>query len=356
MKTKRFNVSFSLMLLLFLGTSAMVEAETWESVKKKEVSKSFPVGKSSLLYVDNRYGNITITHWNKSEASIRVEVESAASREQDAQRNLDRVKIDLNKTGDKVSAVTTLTQPNQGNSNRQRLTINYFISIPSGLDIELSQRYGNINLPSKNEGESRISVRYGNLSAGDFTKSLWVEAKYSNVSIDDVVSAYLDLAYCGDAELRNGKQLDVESKYSTLRLGNIGKLNLDKKYGNLKAREIRNASLEIKYSDASIERIVEELNAESLDYGTLRVYDLDDKFKQVDVSSRYGTLELRVSPKAAFTIDAERVGDNLNIQGLKETRHTVEDKTTHYVEINGGGSRKINFNGNRYGSLRIKTK
>jgi len=93
-----------------------------------------------------------------------------------------------------------------------------------------------------------------------------------------------------------------------------------------------------------------------LDYSTLKVLDLNDGFKRVEASSRYGTLEIEISPKAAFQIQAERVGDNLEIRGLKETKHNVENKIDHYVDINGGGSRKINFNGNKYSNLKIKAK
>lgn len=141
------------------------------------------------------------------------------------------------------------------------------------MDIDLSQRYGNINLPAKNDGESRVTVKYGNINAGSFTKTLRLDAKYSNVNVRDVVNAFIELGYCGEAGFGNGKQLTVESKYSTLRVGHVDVLKLEKKYGNLKARELGKAFLELKYSDATIDRLVEEMSIGSLDYSTLRVYD-----------------------------------------------------------------------------------
>ena len=64
-----------LLMLLVLFCSVSGWAAKQESIKKKEINKSFNVGKNDILQVDNRYGNITVTHWSKSEVSIRVVIE-----------------------------------------------------------------------------------------------------------------------------------------------------------------------------------------------------------------------------------------------------------------------------------------
>ena len=354
METKRNAILVSLTLLFMFGLSAVTKAETWENMKKKEISKSFSVSKNSLLFVDNRFGNMTITHWNRSEASIRIEIESAASGEQRAQQNLDRVKIDLRQDGDKVSAITSWGKLNQNGNNNERLTVNYFISIPSTMKLELIQKYGNITLPSKNEGESNITVKFGNISAGSFTKDLSLDAKYSNVVIRDLVKASLDLGFCGDVELGNSKNLTIDSKYSTLKMGDADVLNLENKFGNLKVGKLKKAVVEMKYSDITVEHLSEELRVSSLDFGTLKINNLDADFKLLEAEARYGTLDIRVSPKVSFQINAERIGDNLDIIGLQETKHNIENKINHYIEINGGGSRRINFDGNKFSNLKIR--
>lgn len=352
MKTEKSVFFISLMLLFMSAFPAVTKAESWESIKKKEISKSFPIDKNSLLFVDNRFGNITITHWDKKEALIRAEIESAASREQQAQQNLDRIKVDLRKDGDKVSAITSWGNVSQDGNNR-RLTVNYFISIPSTMKLELVQKYGNIVLPAKNEGESNLTVKFGNINAGSFTKEIKLDAKYGNVLVRDVVNATLNLGFCGDVELGDSKSLTIDSKYSTLKIGNSDVLNLENKFGNLKAGVLEKVTVEMKYSDVTIERLTDELLARSLDFGTLKINDLDAGFRQVKAEARYGTLDIRVSPNVSFQINAEQVGNNLDIWGLKETKHNIENKTNHYIEIKGGGSRKISFNGNRFSNLKI---
>lgn len=354
MKSTKKTIFVSLILLFVLGFSVSLRAETAESVKTKEINKSFSINKNSLLYVNNRFGNITISHWNKSEATIRVEIESVAASERDASENLERLKIDLRKEGDKVMAITSWENLRQSGQKNRRITVNYFISIPSTMKLELIQKYGNIILPTKNEGESTITVKYGNLKAGNFTKGLHLDAKYSNVAVRDVVNATLVLGYCGDVEVGNSKALLVDSKYSTMKIGNADKLDLEKKYGNLKTGTLKKVNMDVKYSDVTIDRLQEELMAESLNFGTVKIRNLDAGFKRIDVDSRYGTLDVRVSSKAAFRIEAEQIGKNLSIRGLKETKHQVEDKIDHFIEINGGGSAKIRFDGNRYSNLKLR--
>jgi len=133
-------------------------------------------------------------------------------------------------------------------------------------------------------------------------------------------------------------------------------LKMGQKYGNLRTGELKKAFLDIKYSNSKIEKLTDELIVENLDYSTLDVLELSADFKRVEVESRYGTLGICISPKASFKIIAERIGNNLSIEKLKETKHTVENKSDHYVEINGGKSGIINFEGNKYSNLKIRAK
>lgn len=352
MKPIKCKTLLSMLLFLMLGMPLM-QAETFDSTKKKVVDKSFPISKSNSLYVDNRFGSITITHWNKSEAFIRVEIEAVSSNETAAQNNLDRVAVNLRMDGNKVSAVTTIRESKVRTSGKEQLVINYFISIPSDMEIDLSQRYGNINLPSKNDGKSNISVKYGNLQGGSLTKPLNLDASYSNVNLRDLVEASIDLAYCGDVEFGSVKKMEADTKYSSVTIKESDELRIAVKYGKLAVDEANKVFAEMKYSNAKIRHLKEELRLETLDYSTLEVNTLDSKFKTVDATSRYGTLEIGVASNASFSIDAERT-NNLDISNLKETKHTVEDKTNHFVEINGGSDRKVKFAGNKYSNLKVR--
>lgn len=154
-------------VLLLCNLSAIARPQ--EKIKKKEISQSYSVSAGDRLQVENRYGNITVTHWNQNTVAIRVEVECKARSEERAQENLDRIQIETKKIGGIVSAVTTIKKEMNSNSNNESMTINYYIQMPPKLAADLNQKYGNINLPSDNNGNMDIHVKYGNLNAGNFT-------------------------------------------------------------------------------------------------------------------------------------------------------------------------------------------
>ena len=244
-----------LLMLLVLFCSVSGWAAKQESIKKKEINKSFNVGKNDILQVDNRYGNITVTHWSKSEVSIRVVIEAKARNDEKAQAIIDRVNIRMEKMGNTVSAVTSLRSQNGNGGSNESFTINYYVNMPSELTCDLTQKYGNIIMPENNKGKCDLHVKYGNLNGGNFTGPLSIDVQYGNMDISDVDNATLDLAYCGKSSIRNGSQLNIDSKYSNLSLGNVRKMNTEAKYGDIHIDRLDNGYMELKYGNCKIDEL-----------------------------------------------------------------------------------------------------
>jgi hypothetical protein len=339
------------LLLLLTMSTINGQAEDLDTSKKKEINQSFNVSLSDKLSIDNRYGSVTITHWEKSEVAIRVVIVSKAGNESRAQEGLDRVQVDLKQSGNTVYGVTSL-KSQTGWGDNIKLTIDYYVSMPSKLALSISQKYGDIILPPENEGDCFLEVKYGNIMAGSFKKALRIDAGYSNLTLQNTEDASLDLAYCGNVKMGNVKDLSVDSKYSNIKLLNANKLSYDGKYGNLTLQEAAQISMDVKYSEITIDRLKEDLSGE-LQYTTVVVKALDDGFKRVNLDARYGNITLSVSTQAAFNVSAENMKyGSTAITGLKVTESKEEDKANHYYRVNGGGSH-IYFNGNGYSNLKI---
>lgn len=347
--------SYSLLVIFILFSTLPGWAEKTERLKKKEYNKSFSVSQSDQLQVDNRFGNITITHWNKSEISIQVVVEAKARNEERAQASIDRVQIEIKKNSNIISAVTSLKEQQWNNNDSERLTINYYISMPSKLAINLSQKYGNINLPQENEGICNLQVKYGNINGGSFIAPLNLEAAYGNIDLANIDIANLDLAYCGNVSLKNAVTLNVDSKYSNLNLGNIKKVTLENKYGNLNIQKAEIAHISIKYSQAFINELTQDLKIDGMDYSTLTIKEVHRNFKSIQADARYGNLKLNIPSNASFTVSADDMKyGNYDIKGFNITSSNVEDKINFQSEINGGKGGRILFEGNNYSNLNIK--
>lgn len=361
----------ALLILFILCCTPSGWAGKQESVKKKEINKSFDVGKNDILQVDNRYGNITVTHWSKSEVSIRVAIEVKARNDEKAQSILDRIEIRMEKRGNTVSAATSVKPLGENNRGNQSFTINYYVNMPAELTCDLTQKYGNIIMPENNKGKCDLYVKYGNLNGGNFTGPLNIDLQYGNMEISDVDNATLDLAYCGKAKVGNGSQLNIDSRYSKLYLGNVREMNVEAQYGDLFVGRLNNGYVELKYGNCKIDELKQGINVDELSYSTLTIRDLASNFDKVNVDARYGNLNIYIDENASFRVVANNMKyGNCKIQGGFNIRHRSQDenkvgfdsrddqrnKNNYTLDINNGKNGRINFEGNSYSNIKVMAK
>ena len=360
-----------LLMLLVLFCSLPGWSNKQENIKKKEINKSFNVGKNDILQVDNRFGNITITHGNKSEVSIRVVIEAKARNNEKAQAIIDRVNIRMEKTGNTISAVTNLKPQNGDGGSNESFSINYYVNMPSELTCDLTQKYGNIIMPANNKGKCDLHVKYGNLNGGNFTGALNINVKYGNMDIADVDNATLDLAYCDKSSIRNGSQLNIDSKYSKLYLGNVRKMNVKAKYGDIHIDRLNSGYMELKYGKCEMGELKQDINVDDLSYSTLTIKDLASNFDKINVDARYSNLNIYIDVNASFRIAANNMKySNCKIQGKFhirdrnrnenssgfDSRDNQKDKSNYTIDVNNGKNGHINFEGNNYSNIHVMAK
>ena len=352
MKTRKLqSVGTTLLLMLFLCTN-LLWAEDQEIARKKEYTQSFAARPDNNLFLDSKYGNITITHWKKDEVAFRVVVESKARSEQQAQKILERVRITLKKEGKTIMGLTEVRSATE--FNNANFSINYYISMPSWMTTNIEQKYGNIQMPESNKGLCTIEIKYGNLEAGSFTQPLQLNAKYSNVTLGFLAGGKLVEAYSGKASVDGAEELAIDSKYSNLQINKIGTLTIKNKYGQLSIKEVNTLNASIKYSEAKVGYLERRLNCESLDYSNIDITKADAKFDYIEVDSQFGNLYVGLPLNASFKVKADDIayGDCDVSRRFKDTHREKHDDSDYY-EINNGRNGSIEFDGGGYGKLTI---
>jgi hypothetical protein len=353
MNTTRLKIK-SLLFITFLLLTGYVHASDVEANQKnKEINQTFSATNNDQLRIDNRYGNITITYWNKNEVSIRVVIEANARTDKRAQELIDRTTINMGKSGNTISAQTNLKSFNT--SNNERLSINYYVSMPSKMTSSLLQRYGNIYLPDRNEAKIKLEAHYGNIFGGDFTGDLTLESKYGNIEIGNTANMEMDLSYCGKVITKNGNSVRIESSYSNLNMGDITTFALKGKYGGNKVGKVNEATIELNYSNITFISIQNGIKAETLNYSTLTIEELNPEFKHFRANARYGNVNINISSKAEFQVIAEnmRYGD-FTLTGFKADQR--KENNNFYSTVNNGNrDRLIRFDGGNYSNLRIQS-
>jgi hypothetical protein len=356
MKTERIlRFSFLLAIAIFFS-SLTVGAATTNDDTSKTTSRTFTVGVNDLLSISNSFGNITVTHWDKNEAEIRVVVEAKARNKQAARESLDRVNITLNKSGNKISGTTTIRNNSSDRNQNLNVDVNYYISIPSQMAIELNQKYGTINLPENNNGTSNITVKYGKLFAGNFSKHLDLDIAYSDATFKNLTTAKMELAY-SNATLGSANKIKVKAKYSKTNSTNkVNEFELEDRYGTITLNEINQMIVDAKYSKVTVNKLSKSFAADNFQYSNLSIKELASDFDRIEASAKYGTVDITISSDAAFRINAE----NMRYGSVKLTKlnstNSATDRNSQKYEINGSGKGIISFDGGNYGDLIIKGK
>ncbi len=183
----------------------------------QDQQKSFTVSKGDNLDLSTRMGNITIDTWDKNEVNIIV-------------KNV----ID--------SEISLLTMVQSGNKVEVKFKgddsdrIEFEISIPSKLDLELSTGGGNITLKNDLDGKIDASTAGGNISVKNIIGKADISTAGGNIKVGDINSK-ADISTAG-GNIKVGDindDADISTAGGDMKIGDInGTADVSTAGGNIK--------------------------------------------------------------------------------------------------------------------------
>jgi len=188
----------------------------------QDQKKSFTVKSGEMLEVSTRMGNITIDTWAKNEVNVVV-------------KNV----ID--------SEIALLTMVQNGNKvevifeGEESDRIEFEISIPSKLDLELSTGGGNITLKNDLDGKIDASTAGGNISMKNIKGEADISTAGGNIKVGDINSK-ADISTAG-GNIKVGdinSDADISTAGGDMKIGNInGMADISTAGGNIKIGYIK---------------------------------------------------------------------------------------------------------------------
>jgi len=265
------------------------------------INKEFNVNSDAQLTVSNKFGSIHCTNWDKNVVAFEVKVIVEAANDNMAAKILEKINVNFTGTPSLVEALTMIEEMH--NSGKSRFQVDFNISLPSSLSIDLTNKFGDIYV-NEASGKARINLSYGNLDVNKLDNS------------DNLI----ELKFCSSAKVRSIKGAVVNLKYSTLDIDYAGSLRLDSKYSNLNANKIvaLNVSFEggevdvknsssvesrSKFSDIDIDRVEQSLNLD-IQYGSCSVKDIGSGFTSISIKNKYADVHVRLPEGSVYNLDA----------------------------------------------------
>lgn len=344
------RMQYKLFVLIFLGMFTL-KANHPLVIETKVIDKTFQVNESAELQINNRYGNITMTAWDKNTIQIHIEIRVDGKNAEAVKERISTIDVDFSANPDLVSAYTKIGETRK--SKNTNIEIHYTVKLPKSNNIEIKNRYGNIYLDELN-GKSKIDLQYGSISLGKLNNSLnsWELDYVSNSTVEYVKSAIINADY-SHLDIRKSEVLNLNADYADIKIGDAKDLINVMGYGNLIVSKVNRVSNTADYTNVKIGTLTRSF-VSSGNYGGISIEQVSRDFENIDVTADYSSLNLGIDSKASYKLNASFKYAKLNYPSNIDMKKVIEKPgSSIYEGVAGNGSGTIQIQ-MEYGGAKIK--
>jgi hypothetical protein len=299
--------------LLFTSLFAICMVAVGQDRVAKTYQKEFSLTSNSNIYLENRFGQVNIENWEKNSISITVQIKVDYPEGSKSDRLLKAISIEINQTGDNISAITKIDEDFMRSWNRlfeggsKDFSIDWEVKMPKNASIEMVNSYGDIFI-NELTGKCKIELKYGNLKANRIMKDNTdplssLSIGYGNATIDEVEWFKADIKY-SKLNIVKGKALVIVSKYSKVLIDQVSSIVSESKYDTYSIGTIANFVGEGGYTTYRFEELTKKLDI-SVRYGDIRIDRIPATFESIKFNGGYTSLKAGIDPAASYMLKGD---------------------------------------------------
>jgi len=306
MKTTKSKFVLSLLLIAAVSLTAMA------SEVSKKLNHEFKIDDNSSLTIQNKYGKVDVQNWNEKKVVIDVVIMIEHPDKEKAEKLLEYLDVNFSTDGNESKAITKINEKFnklKGNNwgNGKKFSINYTVKMPKDLDLNLSNKYGDVYIDELT-GHSDINVKYGNLQANKIlrndTKPLsTLTLGYGKGSVTEVGWMKIEIKY-SKLKIEKSRALILLSKYSKLYIDEASSIVSESKYDAYEIGKTDNFVIEGAYSGYKIGYLGKKLSLTTKYTGTT-VEKIPASFELIKISNSYGGIKLGIASDASYNLKGE---------------------------------------------------
>lgn len=322
---------------------------------KRTITKSFQVSPESEMIIENSYGSIIIAEWDKQEIYFSIEITGKGKDQSTAEEMAERVSVDFEQKGNKVSAKTVFASMNS-KCNNCGTTVDYVVNVPSRIYMNLTNKYGSIKF-DRALLNFKADVKYGNLSATSLQgQNNNINIKYGNLNVEHITQLKLDLGY-GKANIVKADNLELQSAYSTFAITETGNFKLTSKYDKFTIDRLGSLSASSAYSDFNIGTLMEKFDVAEIKYGKLKINQVATDFQLIRMNASYVNIYINLTKQHSFKADLSVKYGKIQTKDLTFSNVSFNDSdSSNSKSLNGIAGADTNTSAtvrisNRYGDI-----
>lgn len=348
-----------LFLLIPLISFANIDEKKHE--KSKIIKKEYKVNEHAKVSINNKYGNLNITTWDKNQVEIEVTITVKGDDLDSVEERLANIDVNFEASESLVYAKTIFEKEQKrwsfwkknSNINYQ---INYKVKMPKSNSVALNNDYGSIFLDNLS-GKADINCDYGEISIGELSNNNNnINLDYcSSSTISYMKSGHVNIDY-SKISIEESENLKVNTDYSTSNFDKVGNINFNADYGSITIEEATNVHGNSDYASMRFGTIKKSLIIDT-DYGAITVKRLLKGFENIEIDGQYAGIKIGVDSNAVFDFELD-----LQYAGFKGEDDKMEffkkiSKTTKKYYEGKFGKGKTNSKvkiKSQYGGVSIK--
>jgi len=316
----------------------------FNSEKSKKINKTFKVNPSTKLDLENKFGKIQITTWDKNEIAVDINIIARANSDQKAQEILDKINVDINEGNDIIYFKTKMESIYSKGGNKS-FEINYTVNMPRNNALKVKNSFGDMFLGNFN-GKTDIEVKYGGLRAEKLTSNENnLKVGFGSGSITYIKNGNLNISY-SDFNLSSGGNIDLTSSFSDIKLEGIDILDIKNKYGKVEIGSVNSVTGSNSFADFNLKKLALGLDMKVSYCGAFEVRNIGKNFKNININGSFSHFDLDFDDGNAFNFDVNVSYGNADIDKNKAQFNISEKKNTsaYYKGRFGKGSSQGNVN------------
>jgi len=306
-------------------------------------SKTYKINDETTVYINNKYGKVHISNWNKDSVYIEINLSvksSSSSRVHKLKNNID---FDFVKTKYNITATTIFGSSYNSIfsdlrnlaesfvSTENYVTIDYFIKTPIWTNINVENKYGDIFIDDA-EGEMNINLSNGELKANKLLGTSMIQVSSGGADIYYIKNGKVIINYA-DLNLKKADKLNITSKSSNIFLREVNYLKLDSKRDKYYITTINKTLGDSYFSDFSITELSSELSFD-MKYGNINLERIGREFSLINISSEYADVSLLFDRNMTYNFDMTHFNDIAfyypkELSKLQEK--LVDEETSEYL-------------------------
>jgi hypothetical protein len=339
-------IIISLIFIRFTSLVAQNESEM------RTITKTLSANKETSLEINNKYGAIHITSWNKDSVFVKAEIKAYAPNQDKLDKMFDGITINITDTKYQIRVHTNFTQninmlfeSFKGMTSKlisydSRVEINYFVSIPEYINLRIDNKYGDVSIEDT-KGKATISVSNGSLKVNSLGSESSVTLVFCDATINTFSSGRISASF-SDLTIGETGDLVINSISSRYQIKRATIILAESKRDKFFIDNLEVLKGNSYFTDFKIGNLKREIDLTTR-YGNIGADLVERRFESININSGYSDISLRFDQGASYNFEIRQVNSFLVLPDneVKSEKKALNEEKREYMTFGTVGKNPV---------------